>query len=301
MKRLADFTIFVAVVKAGTLSEASKVLDLSVASVSKHVSRIERQLGIRLLVRSSRGLKLTDEGRDLYENVERLIGELDTVVSKVSQAGQHPQGTLRIASSIGLGRKHIVPLVSEFSERYPELSVQLNFGELDPAASSHLVDVAIVLGEPQDSSMVARRLMSNPCVLCASPDYLARHPAPREPRDLQDHDCLILDCPGAFKDQWMLEDAAGKRHTVRVRGGLITDNSEMLREWVLEGRGIALKSLSDIQSQLDNGELVRLLPEYRAPDLDFYMVYAGRELIPAKTRAFVDFIEENADRLEQAG
>ena len=300
MKRLADFSIFVTVVKAGTLSEASKVLDVSVASVSKQLSRIERQLGVRLLVRSSRGLKLTDEGRDLYENVKRLLAEFETVVTKVSQASQHPQGTLRISSSIGLGRKHIVPLVSEFADRYPELAVQLNFGEPGADVTSHLVDVAIVLGKPQDSSMVARRLMGNPCVPCASPRYLERHPIPQEPKDLQRHECLLLDCPGVFKDQWVLEDESGRRLTVRVHGGLITDNSDTLSEWVQEGRGIALKSLRDIQPQLESGELVRLLPRYHAPDLDFYLVYAGRELIPAKTRAFVDFVEENASRLEQA-
>src|SRR5690606_31427214 len=144
MKRLADFTIFVAVVKAGTLSEASKTLNLSVASVSKHISRIEQQLGIRLLMRRSRGLRLTDEGRDLYENVDRLLGELDTVVANVSQTGQQPQGTLRIASSTSLGRQHIAPLVAEFAEYYPELSVQLNFSVPDPAAASPLMDVAIV-------------------------------------------------------------------------------------------------------------------------------------------------------------
>ena len=99
----------------------------------------------------------------------------------------------------------------------------------------------------------------------------------------------------------MLEDDAGKRQSVRVKGGLITDNSETLRQWALEGRGIAMESLWDIQEPLKSGELMRLLPGYRAPDLDFYVVYAGRELVPAKTRAFVAFIEDRAEHLQQAG
>ena len=301
MKRLADFAIFVAVVKAGTISEASKTLDLSIASVSKYITRIEREMGVRLLVRSSRGLKLTDEGRDLYEHVDRLLGELDTVVTKVSRTSLHPQGVLRITSSIGLARRQIAPLVSEFAAQYPDLSVQLTFGDREPDTSSERVDVAIVIGRPQDSSLVAKRILRNPCVPCASPAYLEHHPAPHDPEDLKEHDCLVLDCPGSFKDLWVLEDDTGKRQSVRVKGGLIADNSETLRQWALEGRGIAMESLWDIQEPLKSGELVRLLPRYRAPDLDFYVVYAGRELIPAKTRAFVAFIEDRAEHLQEAG
>ncbi|MBL7250204.1 LysR family transcriptional regulator [Alloalcanivorax sp. C16-2] len=298
MKRLADFAIFVAVVKAGTISQASKTLDLSIASVSKYITRIEQQMGVRLLVRNSRGLKLTDEGRDLYEHVDRLLDELDAVVTKVSKSSLQPQGVLRITSSIGLARRRIAPLVSEFAAQYPDLSVQLNFGDRDPDTGAGQVDVAIVIGQPQDSSLVAKRILRNPCVPCASPAYLQRHPAPTTPQELKEHACLILDCPGSFKDLWVLEDESGKRHSVRVKGGLITDNSETLREWVLDGQGIAMKSLWDIEDKLESGELVRLLPGYRAPDLDFYLVYAGRELIPAKTRAFVAFLEDRAERLQ---
>jgi len=299
MKRIADLSVFVSVVKAGSLSEASRDLGLSVASISKYVSRIEQELGVRVLLRNARGLRLTSEGQALYARVESLLNELNQAIARVSATREIPQGLLKVISTIGLGRNRIAPLVSEFSALHPDVTVQLSLGDRYVDMVVDDVDVAISIGAPEDTSLVAKRLMSNPCCICASPAYLKGRKAPRHPKDLKKHDCLILDCHGSFKDHWALEDEDGGQHNVKVSGNLITDNSETLREWVLKGYGIALKSQWDIAGHLDRGELVRLMPRYRAPDLDFYMVYAGRDLLPAKTRAFINFLEENVDRLKQ--
>lgn len=299
MKRIGDFAIFLAVVNAGALSEATEVLGLSVASISKYITRIEREMGVRLLVRSSRGLKLTGEGRDLFESVNRLFSELDHVVARISDSGHRPAGVLKVTLPVGLGRNRIAPLVSDFAANYPELSVELYLGDRKGDAAGDSVDVAIVLGEPPDSSLLNKRIMRSPCVVCASPAYLQRHPTPVSCEDLEDHECLILDCPGSSKDQWVFHDESGQRHLVKVTGSLITDNSETVREWALQGHGIALESFWDVREHLEKGRLIQLLPEYRMQDLDFYMVYAGGEMIPAKTRAFVSFIESNLARLDQ--
>ncbi|ASK33711.1 LysR family transcriptional regulator [Alloalcanivorax mobilis] len=297
MKRIAEFTVFVAVVKAGSLSEASRELNLSIASISKYVTRIEEQLGVRLLLRNSRGMRLTEEGADLYEKLDKLLAELNTAVQSVSSSRETPQGTLKITSTIALGRNRVAPLVSEFAASHRELSVQLFLGDRAVDLIGEDIDVAIAIGEPQDPTLVAKRIMSNPCCICASPKYLKRKRMPKHPMDLKAHECLILDCFGSFKDNWVLTDERGGHHSVKVSGSLITDNSETLKEWVLDGYGIALKSQWDIQDHLESGDLVPLLPKYKAPDLDFFMVYAGRDLVPAKTRAFIDFIENNVDRL----
>lgn len=298
MKRIAEFTVFVAVVKAGSLSEASSELHLSIASISKYLSRVEEQLGVRLLMRNSRGMKLTEEGADLYEKLDKLLGELNSAVLSVSSSREKPQGVLKVTSTIGLGRNRIAPLVSEFISQHPELAVQFYLGDRPVDLINDGIDVAIAIGEPKDPDLVARRIMKNPCCVCASPKYLKRKRPPRHPADLKKHECLILDCHGSFKDNWVLEDERGGQHAVKVSGSLSTDNSETIREWLLDGHGIALKSEWDIKPYLESGELIPLLPKYKAPPLDFYLVYASRELVPAKTRAFIDFIETNAIRLE---
>lgn len=298
MRRIADFTVFVAVVKAGTISEATRSLGLSVASVSKYIARVEKDVGMRLLIRSSRGLKLTEEGKLLYDELESLLGQVETVINQACESKVHPRGSLRVTSTIGLGRRRIAPLVSHFSSLYPELSVQLYLGDRDLDLYRENIDVAVTVGEPDDGSLIAKRLMHNPSYICASPAYLERHPAPRTLAELSRHECLILDCHGAYRDHWTVYDERGRSHTVRVNGSLVTDNPETLREWMLKGYGIALKSQWDILEHLESGELVRVLPEYRSPDMDFYVVYPSRDFLPAKTRAFIDFVRENINNAE---
>jgi DNA-binding transcriptional LysR family regulator len=169
MKRIADLSVFVSVVKAGSLSEASNDLGLSVASISKYISRIEQELGVRVLVRNARGLRLTSEGQALYVRVDTLLSQLNKAIAYVSACRDVPRGMLKVSSTIGLGRNRIAPLVSEFSKLYPDVTVQLSLGDRYVDMVLDDVDVAISIGAPDDASLVAKRLMSNPCCVCASP------------------------------------------------------------------------------------------------------------------------------------
>ncbi|WP_416392080.1 LysR family transcriptional regulator [Alloalcanivorax xenomutans] len=291
MKRTPDFSLFLAVVKAGTLSEASRVLGMSAAVLSKYLTQLEQHMKLRLLARSARGFHLTEHGRELFESLDHMLPELTPILGEPMSRLDHPTGTLKVVSSIALGRHRVAPLLSEFSARYPEVSIQLQLGDAPEDLFRSGVDVVISPGEPIDQSLVARRLITHPCCLCAAPDYLARRPAPRHPRELHQHDCLILDCHGAFRDRWVLRDPRGGNHTIKVAPHKITDNSEQLKEWLLGGHGLALKSEWDIAEHLRRGELVKVLPDYEMPQLSFYVIYGGRQLVPAKTRAFVQFIE----------
>lgn len=295
MRRIADYAVFVAVAKAGTISEATRALGVSVASVSKYIARVEQDVGVRLLVRSSRGLRLTEEGQALYQDLDNLLSRMETVIRQAGESKVHPQGALRIKATAGLGQRRIAPLVSHFSSLYPALSVQLYLGDRDADMIGENLDVAITVGQPEGSDRIAKRLMHNPSLICASPEYLRHHPAPRDLEDLCHHECLILDCHGAYRDQWPIFDQQGRRHTLRVNGNLVTDNPETLREWLLDGYGLALKSQWDILEYLESGELVRVLPEYRPPDMDFFLVYPSLDFLPAKTRAFITFLRENID------
>lgn len=292
MNSVTDLNIFVGVVKAGTISGASRRLGLSPASISKRLARLEEDIGVRLVNRSSRAMSLTEEGKTLYQKLLVILDDLDDAVASVSNAGDNARGTLKIASTSGLGKSRIATLIAEFATFHPDLMIQLYLGDHQTDFIREGFDVAITIGQPSDSTMIAKRLMKNRCYVCASPEYLANRPPIRKPADLKKHDCLILDTAGSFRDLWPLV-GPNHREMVRVSGSLVTDNSETLRNWVLSGYGIAIKSEWDVQAELHNGRLVTLLEGYTVPNMDFYVIYGSRKNLPAKTRSFVDFIEEN--------
>lgn len=298
MKRIADFTVFVAVVKAGTISDATSALGLSVASISKYLMRAEQSVGVRLLLRSSHGLKLTEEGQALYDHLETLFAQVETAISQTGASRTEPRGSLHVSATAGLGRRCIAPLVSRFATQYPALSVRLSLADHKLDMFRDQVDLAITAGQPEDSSLIARKLLDNPSLLCASPDYLERWGSPEGLADLPRHQCLVWNCHGACAELWSLTDSKGRHHNLQVEGHLTTDNSETLREWLLEGYGIALKSRWDIEDDLKHGRLVQVLPEYRGPDLDFHLVYPSRDFMPAKTRTFIEFVRRNINQLK---
>ncbi|MCG8391552.1 MAG: LysR family transcriptional regulator [Pseudomonadales bacterium] len=294
MKLIKEFSVFVQLVRAGKMTSAADVLGMSPATISQRLRHLEKELGVRLVNRNSRALNVTDEGRALFERLNTLMDDLESTADSVAQLAKGPHGNLRVWSTMGLGRNRIALLVKEFVARYPDVPVQLFLGDRPYDFVSEGLDVAIAIGQPEDSALVARKLMENRCYLVASPDYLATHPKINEPQDLREHECLILDCYGSFKDFWPFFDKDDNRHTVKVTGRLHTDNSEVIRQWALDGMGVALKSAWDIQAFIDDGRLVEVLPEFRPPPLDFYVVYPERKYIPAKTRAFVEFLFEKA-------
>ncbi|AJD48421.1 LysR family transcriptional regulator [Isoalcanivorax pacificus W11-5] len=296
MNSITDLSIFVGVVKAGTISGAGRRLGLSPASISKRLARLEEEIGVRLLNRSSRAMSLTEEGKILYHKLLVILDDLEEATSSVSRAGDNAKGTLKVASTVGLGKSRIASLIAEFSRNNPELVVQLYLGDKQIDFIREGFDVAIAIGQPSDSTMIAKRLLKNRCFVCASPEYLEGRSPIRKPSDLKKHECLILDSYGSFRDLWPL-CGPNHREMVRVTGSLITDNSETLRNWVLSGYGIAIKSEWDVKNELRTGKLVTLLEGYTVPNMDFYIIYGSRKNLPAKTRNFVKFIEE---RIHQA-
>lgn len=294
MNSIADLTTFVLVVRAGTLTEAARRLGLSAASISKRMTRLEAELGIRLLNRSSRSMSLTEEGKELYHRLVVILDDLDDSISAVARSGDNAKGVLRVVSTSGLGRNRIAPLVSDFTREHPELAVQLHLSDKHIDFIREGYDIAITIGQPADSTLIAKRLMRNRCYICASPDYIAKSPPLRRPSDLKRHRCLILDCYGSFRDLWPI-NGPHHREMVRVTGNLITDNAETLRGWLLDGQGIALKSEWDIEDEIKAGQLVTVLEGYTVPNLDFYVVYASRKNLPAKTKYFVNFLEQRAE------
>ena len=283
---LLDYEIFARVIKAGSLSAAARELHSSPALISKRVTRLEDRLGVRLLQRTTRRVIATEVGQRFHERVLSVLAAVDDAESFASVDSERPRGLLRISLPTAFGRLHVIPRLKDFLDSYPELRLMVDLSDdvVDLVAGNF--DVAVRIGTLPDSSLVARRLASNRAVLCASPDYLARHGEPRALDELSRHRLLAAG-PQAT---WRLEGPEGSV-TYKPQSVLQTNSGEVIREAVRGGLGIGLRSTWDVAEDLRRGALRRILPAYSAaPDLAIYAVYSGRRLVPAKVRALVDYL-----------
>ncbi|QWF15713.1 LysR family transcriptional regulator [Lysobacter capsici] len=293
MDRVDDLNLFLRVLDLGSISAAARSLDLSVAVASQRLKRLERDLGVRLLHRTTRQLHPTAEGMALAERGRALIEDLDALTSDLRQARSEPSGLLRVTTSASFGRQYISPLLPEFQRRYPlvRLSVNLNDERLDLIASG--MDLAIRIGALDDSTLVARKLAHNRRVLAASPDYLRQRVAPRVPQDLVEHECLLLVGAQGRMEYWRFIDRDGHASTVRVNGRLESNFGEVLRDAAIAGLGIAHFSTWHVHDDLRAGRLVQVLPEYELPDTAIHAVMPQRRFVPSRVRAFVDFVAQS--------
>lgn len=291
---LQEMAIFVRVVATGSLSAAARELGLSTAVVSRRLAALETRLGVRLVNRTTRRTSLTDEGASYYENCARILAEIDEADATISAGRVEPHGALKVAMSSAFGLQHISPLVPAFSALYPQLQLALSLADRRVNLIEEGFDVAIRIAHLEDTSLAARRLAPNRRVVCASPGYLRAHGTPRTPEDLTAHNCLIAEWAQGFAQTWEFRGPVGKRGKVRVTGKYACDNWEVLREWALAGMGVALKSTWDVRRHLEDGSLVSLFPGYTFDsEVAIYAVYPHRRHLPAKTRAFIDFLVES--------
>lgn len=283
---LLDYEIFARVIKAGSLSAAAREMHSSPAMISKRVTKLEDRLGVRLLQRTTRRVTPTDVGQSFYERVLGVLAAVEDAENFASVDSERPRGLLKVSLPTSFGRLHVAPRLKAFLDLYPDLrlTVDLNDEYVDLVAGSF--DLAVRIGTLPDSSLVARRLASNRRVLCAAPDYLARHGMPKTIEELHRHRLLTADP----QVTWRLEGPRGPE-VFKPQSVLQTNSSEVVREAVVSGMGIGFRSTWDISSELKRGVLKRVLPAYGgAADVAIYAVYSGRRLVPLKVRAFVDYL-----------
>ncbi len=291
---MQHMSVFARVVSAGSFSAAARDLGVSTAVVSRRVAALESRLGIRLLHRTTRRIALTDEGATFHESVLRILREVEEAEAAASAGSAQPRGVLKVAMPASFGHRHIAPLIPVFAQRYPEVELALQLSDRPVAIVEEGFDLGIRIAELADSSLAARKLAPNRRVVCASPEYLKRHGAPRTPAELARHNCLIPNWEHDFSMSWDYREPSGKAGSVRVRGRYACDNWEVLRDWALAGLGIALKSTWDVRSHLEDGSLVPVLPGYTfGTEVAIYAVYPHRRHLPAKTRAFIDFLADS--------
>lgn len=291
MDRLSDLEFFVQLVHQGSLAALARELGVTPPAVTTRLAQLEKRLGVRLLNRTTRRISVTHEGEMYLATGGRLLAELQELEQAISSSKAVPKGLLRVNATFGFGRRHIAPAVVEFARRYPEVEVQLELTDRSVNLADQAYDIGIWFGTIPDSRMVARRIVRNRRLLCASPEYLARHGVPATPRDLQTHRCIVLRESDAAFGTWHLSRGS-KQETVKVRGTMSTNDGETGVVWALAGFGILMRSEWDIHADIAAGRLVSVLKEWSLPSGDVFAVYPERANLSAKVSAFIDFLVE---------
>lgn len=281
-----DLEIFARVVTAGNMSAAGREMGLSPAVVSKRISHLEERLGARLFQRTTRQLTLTEAGQGFYDRVVNILAGIEEAEAYVTRRNTVPRGTLRVTIPTAFGRMHIAPYLGDFLAEYPDMRLDLELSDNFIDIVGEGFDAAIRIAELEDSSLVARKLAPSHRVICASPKYLERVGEPKSLADLSKHNCLTA----AAQEVWRLQGPEGPT-SIRVAGNIRTNSTEVVRESVIAGLGIALRSTWDVGQELKSGRLQIILPQYHeSPRVAVYAVYPCRQFIPAKLRVFIDFL-----------
>jgi len=284
MMRIEDLQIFIRAADNGSLSVAARQLDLSPAVASAALKRLELEVGAQLLARSTRSLRLTAAGERYLHHARAALEALQDGRLALEQDRQALTGNLSLSMPSDLGRNLLRPWLDDFLQLHPSLSLQLQISDRVADLYRQPVDVALRYGVPEDSNLVALPLVTdNHRVLCAAPDYLARHDRPRTPQALREHQCLRLVLGTAVHERWSFT-LGGERQTVTVIGRRTSDDGEMVRHWALAGYGVAYKSRLDVLADLRAGDLLPLLSDYATEPTPLYLVTPHRLMLsPAVT------------------
>lgn len=286
---------FVDVVHHGSFAAAARHLDMAPSMVTRAVAALERELGVRLMQRTTRKLSLTEAGAAYYERVRGVLEGLDRASDEARATTGDVTGPVRITSSVTFGQTVLVPLLPALRERHPGLQIDLILTDTLLDLVAERVDLAVRLGPAQDSSLIGQRLVAMHYRVCASPAYIARHGRPRQPADLAQRDCLRQPLPG-FRTQWKFRGDDGALEVVDVHGWLMLSTSLALHRAALDGLGPSLLADWLVDADIAAGRLVDLFPRHEITAANFdaavWLLYASRAYVPRRVRAVVDFLRQ---------
>ena len=288
MSRLKQIETFVSVASRGSLTAAATAEGVAPGVVSRRLDALEARLGVKLLLRTTRRVTLTFEGSAYLEDCQRILRELGDAEASVSLGGVKARGHLRLSAPAGFGRRHVAPLIMQFLDANPEVTVNLDLSDRLVDLVNEGIDCAIRVGELSDSSLVSIRLAENRRVVVASPAYLEKHGTPRTLADLVGHNCLSL----GQQRGWLFRDG-GEIVSIKVSGQLECNDGAVLHEWALAGRGLAWRSLWEVDTDLSSGALVPVLDEFAAPPTGIHAVFPQRKYLPLRVRLLIDHLKHH--------
>ena len=300
MDKLKAIETFVAVVQRGSLTAAAKAEGVAPAIVGRRLDALEEQLGVRLMVRTTRRITLTHEGSAYLEDCQRILIDLANAEASVSAGGVKASGHLRITAPAGFGRRHVAPLVPLFCEIHPDVHVSLNLSDRVVDIAAEAYDCAVRVGDLPDSSLVSARLADNRRLCVATPEYLRRRGTPRHPAELARHDCLVLSSDASQTRGWAFQvpldpPEPGMTELIHLRPGgpLDCSDGQVLHAWCLAGYGIAWRSTWEVEADIAAGKLVPILEAFAAPPNGIYAVFPQRKHMPLRVRLWVDYLRQH--------
>ncbi|MCA1244088.1 LysR family transcriptional regulator [Stappia stellulata] len=297
MSYVNNLKVFVRVVELGSMSAAARDRRVSPAVVSSRIGELEKHLGVRLFNRTTRKLQPTEHGAIFYKGAVKILDTIEEAEAAVADVARNPRGSIFVAAPLGIGRRLIAPLIPEFKAAYPAVDVRLRLSDRKLDVMGEGLDIAFVLGTPQDSALRMRPVFECERVLCAAPSYLAEHGVPQSGRDLVDgrHSCLLLRFPGANEFQWTL---TGPEEPLRyeVAGPFESDDGDVLTDWALAGCGIVNKPLFEVIDHLRSGALVPVCTATPPPPVQLACLYPHKRFQDPKIRLFIDFVTAGCQR-----
>jgi DNA-binding transcriptional LysR family regulator len=297
MDRWTEIELFVQVAETGSMSRAAEALNLSNASASRHLAALEERLGVRLVERNTRRLYLTETGQEFFQRAKGILGDLRDAESTVNAAALNPTGVLRVTSSLSFAMHHIAPLLREFTDRYPNVTVHVEAANRYLDIIDNNIDVAVRTREYEpDSNITIRRLGETRRILAASPGYLARHGFTRTLDDLQKHKLLIY--VHANNPNELRFTRGTEQRSVSVHGLLETNDGQIVRAAALDGMGILVQPSYIIYDDIVAGRLVPVLDDWDLPHLTINLAYPSRKHLSAKVRAFIDFMAGHFEKMD---
>ncbi len=290
MDKFKQIETFVAVATKGSLSAAAALENVAPALIGRRIDALEKRLGVKLMTRTTRKLSLTFEGTAFLQDCQRILAEMADAEAAVSVGGSQPAGHLRITAPAGFGRKHVAPFVTQFLEAHPDITVSLDLSDRLVDIVGEGFDLAIRIGQLDDSSLVATKLAENRRVVVASPAYLKARGSPKRPADLEKHRCLTLADRGPQSRGWLFQQN-NETIAIRLAASLECNDGSVLHEWALAGHGLAWRSLWEVGADIRAGRLVTVLDDYAAPPLAIYAVFPQRRHLPLRVRMFIDLLK----------
>ncbi|MPW44224.1 LysR substrate-binding domain-containing protein [Acinetobacter guerrae] len=286
MELLNDMALFVEVCKVMSFRQAAENLDMPSSTLSRRISHLEKAIGLRLLHRTTRKVELTEAGQIYFERCKRIVGEAKLAHEQLGEMLSKPSGTLRVSLPVDFGTIFLTSLLVEFSELYSGINFEIDLTPKLADLVAQNIDVAIRMGNPPDSNLIAQKLMQFRGQLFASPKYLEQHSIPEHPNDLVHHECLSF----ANNTHWKLY-RSGEMVEVKIGARFMLNNVGMTRKLAILGQGILFTPYEVVQDDLKDGVLVPILSEWQGDVLPVYALTETR-LLPAKVRVFIDFLQE---------
>jgi DNA-binding transcriptional LysR family regulator len=286
---LEELRTFVEVIESGGLNRAAARLGVSKSIISRRITRLETDLGTRLLSRSTRGIIPTEAGIEFKARCDRILAELNEARDAVAQQGRSVRGRLRLSAPLAFGVRHLAPVLADLASAHPDLEIDVSYTDRVVDLIGERFDAAVRIGSLRDSSLVVRKIAPVHAVLVASPGYLARHGRPRTPQDLVGHECLIY--TGSLVPEWQF--LSGKRRfAIRPEGRLRSDSGEAILQWAIAGIGIADSPSFLVSDAIESGALEPLLLSYPRPEYGIHVVRPPGSHVPGKVRVLIDTLVE---------